>query len=335
MVAILASFALLSLVIVAAGIAMTRYADRIATATSMGHSLAGLLLLAAATSLPELSVGWAAVRIEAPDLAFGELLGSCLWNLMLLAILDLATRTRGRMFSRDSAAQALTAMISVVLAAITILGLTLDFDGVLLRASPFGWAILISYAVAIRLVYHDHGSQPETALSPKGETGPTPERSAAGLKPAIAGYLIFAAVLLLAAPRMATVAERLAEATGLGDTFLGVALIGLVTSLPEAVTTAAAIRLGHVNMAVANIFGSNAFNLTILGAIDFATPDSLFAIASPTHLIAATAIILITAVALMGILYRAEKRLWIVEPDAALVLLLLFAAIWLIYHTGP
>ena len=94
------TFLLLSCVIVCAGVLLTKFADHIAETTSMGHSLAGLLLLAAATSLPELSIGWAAVRINAVDLTLGELLGSCLWNLGLLAILDLAIQTGGRMLSR-------------------------------------------------------------------------------------------------------------------------------------------------------------------------------------------------------------------------------------------
>ncbi len=96
MTVLLVDFVLLSLAIVVAGIFLTRYAERIATITSLGHSLAGVLLLASATSLPELSVGWSAIRIDAADLAVGELLGSCLWNLLILAVLDLSTRSRGR-----------------------------------------------------------------------------------------------------------------------------------------------------------------------------------------------------------------------------------------------
>ena len=322
---LLGLFVLLALVIVTSGVALTHFADRIAEMTAMGHSLAGLLLLAAATSLPELSVGWAAIQIEAPDLALGELLGSCLWNLLLLAILDLFTRTRGRMFSPDSAAQALLATVTVLLAAIVMMGLTLKSQFVFLRISPLSWSILLGYVLCVRLVYRDHGSQPEIDRGDLARRGPA-------RVVAIVGFLVSAAIIFFAAPNLASVADRLAEITGWGDTFLGVTFVALVTSLPEAVTTLAAIRLGRVNMAVANIFGSNAFNLTIIAALDVATPNSLLASVSQVHLIAVTAVILVTAVALLGILYRAEKRYWLIEPDAVLVIMLLIGTLVLIYR---
>lgn len=324
---LLGLFVLLALVIVTSGVALTHFADRIAEMTAMGHSLAGLLLLAAATSLPELSVGWAAIQIEAADLAMGELLGSCLWNLLLLAILDLSTRTRGRMFSPDSAAQALLATVTVLLAAIIMMGLTLKSQFVFLRISPLSWVILVGYVLCVRLVYRDHGSQPEIDRGELARRGPA-------RVVAIVGFLIAAAIIFFAAPYLASVADQLAEKTGWGDTFLGVTFVALVTSLPEAVTTLAAIRLGRVNMAVANIFGSNAFNLTIIAVLDVATPNALLASVSQVHLITVTAVILVTAVALLGILYRAEKRYWLIEPDAVLVILLLIGTLVLIYQYG-
>lgn len=324
---LLGLFVLLALVIVTSGVALTHFADRIAEMTAMGHSLAGLLLLAAATSLPELSVGLAAMQIEAADLAMGELLGSCLWNLLLLAILDLSTRTRGRMFSPDSAAQALLATVTVLLAAIIMMGLTLKSQFVFLRISPLSWVILVGYVLCVRLVYRDHGSQPEIDRGELARRGPA-------RVVAIVGFLIAAAIIFFAAPYLASVADQLAERTGWGDTFLGVTFVALVTSLPEAVTTLAAIRLGRVNMAVANIFGSNAFNLTIIAALDVATPNALLASVSQVHLITVTAVILVTAVALLGILYRAEKRYWLIEPDAVLVILLLIGTLVLIYQYG-
>lgn len=330
MFTLLATFILLSLIIVIAGIALTRYADQIADATSMGHSLAGLLLLAAATSMPELSVGWASVRIGASDLALGELLGSCLWNLMLLAILDLLTRSRGRMLSSENAAQALTATVCVLLAAITMMGLATRWEAVWFRLSPWSWSILLTYVVCIRLIYRDHGSQLPVPAEERQRVETV--RSDVQLPRSIVCYLVAGAVIFFVAPRLAVVAKTLSDESGLGESFLGASFVALVTSLPEAVTTLAAIRLGRVEMAVANIFGSNAFNLTILAAIDFATPESLFALASPVHLVSATAVILVTAVTLLGILYRAEKRFWLVEPDAALVILLLLGALAMIYQ---
>lgn len=317
------TFALLSGVIVIAGVFLTRYADGIAESTSMGHSLAGLLLLAAATSLPELSIGWAAVRIDAVNLTFGELLGSCLWNLLLLAVLDLAVRSPGRMLSRQSAAHALTATVSILLVAIAMAGLVIDYDGVFLRLSPISWAMLIAYLLCLRLIYQDQ----RTVIDGPAAADGTP---AAAAGRSIAGYLGCAAVIFIAAPRLAEVTRQLAEATGIAETFLGVSLVAIMTSLPEAVTTLTAIRIGALNMAVANIFGSNAFNLVILGFVDLATPVSIYSLASSAHLVTAVAVIVVSTVALLGLLYRAEKRYWLIEPDAMLVVLLVIGSLVLV-----
>lgn len=329
MLSLLGIFALLSSVIICAGILLTKFADDIAESTSMGHSLAGLLLLAAATSLPELSIGWAAVRIDAADLALGELLGSCLWNLLLLAILDLAIRSGSRMLSRQSATHALTATVSVLLVAIAmaglVAGLVIGYDGVFLRLSPFSWAIFIGYVFCIRLIYQDHRTVDNGVAAVESSSDVSTARS-------IAGYLGCAAVIFLAAPKLASVTEELAELTGIANTFLGATLVALMTSLPEAVTTLTAIRLGRMNMAVANIFGSNAFNLVILAMVDLATPASIFAITSSAHLVTAVAVIVVSAVALLGLLYRAEKRYWLIEPDALLVILLVIGSLVLVYQ---
>ena len=325
MVTLISIFAALGCVIVIAGILLTRFADEIAESTSMGHSLAGLLLLAAATSLPELSIGWAAVRIDAVDLTIGELLGSCLWNLLLLAMLDLAIRSGGRMLSRQSVAHALTATVSVLLVAIAMIGLVLRYDGVFLRLSPVSWAILISYLLCVRLIYQDHQTV-------NNGGGVEPSSGSASFGRSIVGYLVCASVIFVAAPRLASVTDEMAEVSGIANTFLGASLVALMTSLPEAVTTLAAIRLGRMNMAVANIFGSNAFNLVILGIVDLATPVSIYAVASAAHLVTAVSVIVVSAVALLGLLYRAEKRYWLVEPDALLVILLVLGALLLVYN---
>ena len=113
--------------------------------------------------------------------------------------------------------------------------------------------------------------------------------------------------------------------------------MGYHQNLPEAVSTIAAVRLGAVDMAIANIFGSNAFNMVIFAVLDFATTDSLLDIVSVTHGITAVCVLITTAVGLLCILYNAEKRWWLFEPDAALITLLVLGALYLVYqysHAG-
>jgi cation:H+ antiporter len=322
-VPLMLTFAAMAAVIVLAGVFLARCADRIAEALGIGRTVAGLVLLAAATSLPELTVGVNAVRIGAPDLAVGGLLGSSLMNLLILAVLDLLTRTRGRMLSIEAGAHALSATASMLITAVVLLSLLLDWEWTVLRIGPGSFLILLAYLFSLRLIYFDQKLTRELAV--------VSSRSGLSTRMAVLGYLVSVGAIFLAAPRLCTSAESLAELGGFGQTFFGTVFIAAVTSLPEMVTTFAAIRLGSIDMALGNIFGSNAFNMVILAMADFATPDSLLSVISKTHAITATTIILITAVATLGLLYRAEKRWWIIEPDAVLVIALVIGALVLVY----
>ena len=315
-------FCALSLVIVFAGVWLARSTSRLAEATKLGQSFAGLVLLAGATSLPELSVGWSAVRLGADDLALGGLIGSSLLNLLILSVLDLVTRTRGRMLSRIAAAHAISAIASMLLTGIILLFLLLKTGWVWWGMGPGSATVLLAYLFSMRLIYFDQATVQDAE-------GSTPRRDRWPL--AAAAYVAAAAVIFVVAPLVTRTAEELATMTGLGDTFFGTTFLAAVTSMPEAVTTLAAIRMGTVDMAVGNVFGSNAFNMVLVGVIDAASPTPLLSVAAPTHAITATAAILVTCVTTVGLLYRAEKRWWIVEPDALLVALLVLGALLLVY----
>ena len=107
MLAPLIQFLICAAVIIVAGTFLSKYADAIAELTGLGRLLIGSVLLAGATSLPELTVDISAVRLGAVDLAVGDLLGSSLMNLLILAVVDLSYYSRGRMLSKQAAAHAL------------------------------------------------------------------------------------------------------------------------------------------------------------------------------------------------------------------------------------
>ena len=318
------TFILLSIVVIVAAYFLADSADVIAEGTGIGRSMAGLVLLAGATSLPELIVGWTGVTIGAIDLTVGELLGSCLLNLLILAIMDLGNHSRGRMLSRLAAAHALSAVMCILLAAIVLLGLLISTNINFLRLGPGTWAIAIVYIAGMRIIYNDQ-------QLPRQATASETVHKSKSLFRAIQIYFAAGLAIFLAAPELARVAEQLAHETGLGETFFGTVFVALMTSLPEIVSTYSALRIGAFDMAVGNIFGSNSINIFILSIVDVATPGSILATASLTHLVTATAVIIVTAVATVGLLYHAEKRILLIEPDALLMILLILGALYLVY----
>ncbi|MCH7988645.1 MAG: hypothetical protein IID46_05760, partial [Planctomycetes bacterium] len=132
--------------------------------------------------------------------------------------------------------------------------------------------------------------------------------------------------IVTAARYLDKTADEFAKESELGGTIVGTVFVALVTSLPEISTTLAAVRMKAYDLAVGNILGSNAFNMAALIGVDLFYSGPLLSSVSETHAITAATVIIVTAVLIMGLLYRAEKRHWIIEPDAELVILLVVAA---------
>jgi cation:H+ antiporter len=332
MVTLSLQFLTLAAVVAGAGTALAWAADAIANATGLGRLLVGSILLAAATSLPELTIDIAAVRAGHTDLAAGDLLGSSLMNLLILAGIDLARRNGRRMLSREAASHALSATLSIALtglAAAAILTAGKLPSLVVLGIGGWSWAMLIAYLLGARMLFIDQRISARIAAETAGD-----QPAAAGgplVKPALL-FAAAAAVLVVTGPRLATTAAELADRSGLGGTFVGTTLVALTTSLPELVASLAAVRLGAVDLAIGNTFGSNAFNMILFVPLDAAYPDQLFQAVSPTHAVTALAVIVATAIAVLGQLYHVERRLPIVEPDALLMLLVIGGALALVFQ---
>lgn len=212
MIWVAAEFVALSAVVAAAGVVLARAADRIAEVTGLGRLLVGSVLLAAATSLPELSVDVAAVRRGMADLATGDLLGSSLVNLLILAVLDLVQRSGRKMLSREAASHALSATLSIVLTA--LVGAAVVTAGRLPAAAwldigGWSWAILGAWLLGTRMLFIDQRISARAAI----EAGAVVRAAAPGYcggGAAAGAFVVAAAVLLIAGPRLAEVADALA-----------------------------------------------------------------------------------------------------------------------------
>lgn len=334
MLAPLFQFLICAAVIIVAGTFLSKYADAIAELTGLGRLLVGSVLLAGATSLPELTVDISAVRLGAVDLAVGDLLGSSLMNLLILAVLDLSHHSRGRMLSKQAAAHALSGAVSAALTCVIALGLlTGKWLGAyaVLGISPAIYALVVAYLLGVRLVYLDQRIAHRTAA----DEGATPHEPLASmtLGKALVGFAACAGAILLAGPFMAHAADELAARSGLGGTFVGTTLVAFSTSLPELVSSLAALRMGAHDLAIGNVFGSNAFNMLLLAPLDLVHPGPLLAAVSSNHVVTCVAAVLATQVAVMGQLYQAEKRTRLIEPDAWLVILIVVGTLTIVYFS--
>jgi cation:H+ antiporter len=313
-------------VVVGAGSLLTRYADQIAAITGIGRLWVGAVLLAAATSLPELTTDVTAVRLGAPNLAVGDLVGSSMANMLILALVDLAS-PRARVFEPATLGHALVACLAISLTAMAAVSILSGWELTVAGQSPAALLLALGFLAGMRVVYLQQAALPDRPPSTRADAdprAPLPSLRATALRFAAAALAVFAA-----APAFAWSAKAIAEQTGLGTSFVGTWLLGLATSLPELVSSMAALRLGAYDLAVGNLFGSNAFNMAVFLPLDLAQPGvSIFAGLDPGHATSALFGVVLMSLGLAATLYRAERRFAMIEPSSLLMLFVYGAAFW-------
>jgi cation:H+ antiporter len=306
-------------VILFTGVRLAAHGDVIAVRSGLGRTWVGVAMMAAATSLPELVTGASAVtRYDLPDIAAGDIMGSCLFNLLILAVL--AMWDRRPLSAWLDAGQLLPASLGLVLIAIAAVAIAAgpavpSWSNVSV-AAPL---LIATYLIAMRLVFERERARGKTLpLEPSDPSMPT-------LREAVVKYGLHAALLVAAAAYLPLAGAAVAEQTGLGDTFVGTVFVAVATSAPEIVVTLAAARIGAVDMAAGNVLGSNLFNIALLGLDDaLYRQGTLFSAISPAHLIPALGAVLMTAIAILSLVHapRHPRRV----PWEAVAMVLVYAS---------
>ncbi|MCP4424365.1 MAG: sodium:calcium antiporter, partial [Chloroflexi bacterium] len=304
--------------------------DVIAVRTRLGGVFVGTIFLAGATSLPELIASVSSFQIGAPNLAAGNLFGSNMVNVLLLALVDLIT-FQVPLMRKVAISHALTATLTTILmlmAAIAIMG---DFH------STIGWVgtdsliIVAVYFGGVWLIQREsHG--PSSSPAPVAiEPGP----EFPSLRRGLVGFAAVATALVLVVPQLVNASSEIATLTGMGTGFVGTALLSIVTSLPELLAALAAVRMGAFDMAVGNLFGSSVFNMLGVGIADFFYTDGRFLAAiDPNFALVALLGMLLTNMALLGNLARVERKILFLELDTLAIVVVYILGMYLLFARG-
>ncbi len=321
--------------VIVVGTKLSQSADVLAEKTGLGHNWVGAILLAGATSLPELATGISAVAVfDAPDLAVGGVLGSCLFNLLLLAILDIFTGPEP-LLHRAQISHGLAAGLGCVMLGSAALGIVLAQAGTPLTIAWWGFpsiVLIILYLASARIIAQFELRRRQQVLEQEAETFQYDH-----IKPrqAYFSFTLLAVAIVVLGVWLASLGDQVAAVTGLGQSFVGALLLAAATSLPELVASLAAIRLNAVDLAVSNLFGSNLFNLAILGIYDlvYLRGNLLTDINHSVHLFTTIVAIMMTAIALTGLLYRSARRsrLYLTWDGVGLIVLYL-GGMYIIYR---
>ena len=302
-------FAAAAAIILVASTYMARSADIIAFKTGLGRSFVGVVLLATATSLPELGLGVSSVAwLDQPDLAAGDAFGSNLFNLLIIGLLDLFWR-RGPILNSVGMTPALVAALGIVviaLAAIGIIvhGMTTELSTVYI--SPVSVLLVIAGIGAMYMIYRFDSGQDENTDDAELEH----DYGSARTSGAVLTYALSAGVVVGSAIWLAFTGDSLADEMGWEASLVGTQFLALSTSLPELAASFAAIRINAPELAISNLLGSNLFNMGfVLFLDDVALTSGVFwsAIGS-IHTLTAMMAIVMTAVVLIALMSRGRER---------------------------
>ena len=208
-------FAVTAVALIWFGIRLARSADEIAERAGLSRLFVGMLLVAGATSLPEIVTDVSASLAGAPDLAVGDLFGSSMANMAILAVVDLLHRRR--VWSRVEIGHARVASVAIALTAFAVLG-------VLVGPTPgFGWVGIDTLAIAAAYVFAVAWMRrsPDSRFL-DSQVLPVPigwgDKQERGLRPAVTRFTLATAGILVSAPLLAYSAREIAVATGVGET---------------------------------------------------------------------------------------------------------------------
>ena len=301
-------------IILLAGTKLARYGDVIAEKTGLGGIWIGLVLLAAITSVPELVTGVSSAALVdpevGPDLALGTLLGSCMFNLTILALLDILHR-RTPVLSEVKLRHIALAGMGILL--IAIAGGSI-FAGERLSGLRLGWVgvpsiiILILYLVAIWRMFRFERNH---SLPPLSNAAPQYEKDS--MKALYFKFALAATAVIGAGIWVSFIGDEIASTYEWSASFVGSLFLAIITSMPELVVAVAALRLGAIDMAVADILGANMLDIAHLFTVDlFYSQGSILSSVSGVHLITAGVTMVMSLLVIIGCRFRQKGKTFII-----------------------
>ena len=257
--------------IAAAGPKMVDTVEVVSARTGVGQVWIGSILLAGATSLPELVSAVSGAAIDEPDLAVGTLLGSNMFNMTIFgAVVLLATRS-----VRPDPSGAAAGLVAIVMTGAALVFLLVEAPevgrmgaGSIVLVGIYVLASFLLFRVERRRACGGGGEAPERSAAP-----PASFEGVMSLRRAGGWLLATTAVVFVASIFIAGAADGIAETIGVSGGVVGVVAVAFATSLPEVVTSFAALRRGATGLLVGNVFGSNVFNMVVIFAADLSLDE--------------------------------------------------------------
>ncbi|MCA1009587.1 sodium:calcium antiporter [Halobacillus halophilus] len=315
-------FILAAAIVVVSAVYLNQFGDVISKKSSLSGAAVGTFLIAGATSLPELTTSLTAVYIDNPDIAVGNMLGSNVFNLVILASMDIIYR-RQRLFQKVNNKENIpSASIGLLFLIIIIFSLWIPGSIEIFGVGIEMIVIVMLYIFSMKFISGEESDQEEE--------GVTKDYS---LRAAIIGFIIASVIVFISGSALSVSGDRMAEASGLDASFVGSFLIAASTSLPELVAVYAAFRLANYNMAIGSILGSNLFNIQLLALTDLLYREgAILTSVQASHIFIACLGVVMTLIMIFLLIRPASKTShWRYAAPSLLMTLIYFVASYVLF----
>ncbi|KGP71297.1 sodium:calcium antiporter [Pontibacillus yanchengensis] len=313
---IILSFSISAIVVIIGAIYLNQFGDVISKKTSLSGAAVGTFLIAGATSLPEVTTSITAVYIDNADIAVGNMLGSNVFNLLIIAVMDVLYRKQ-RLFQAVSArANIPTASIGLLFMITLIVAL---FRPGTIELFNIGIEMLVIFVLYFLYVFFTSSSGEQEEDVPEKDYS---KRSA------VVGFIIAAVVVFISGSVLSISGDRLAQVTGMNASFVGSILIAAATSLPELVAVLAAIRYSNYSIAIGSILGSNLFNIQILALTDvFYRKEPILKAVATSNLYTACLGIFMTLVVMYSLLRANKNQNTLVYATPSIIMVVVYLVV--------
>lgn len=318
-------FLIAVLCIALAGTRMAKVADKLADATGLGEAFVGALFLGGSTSLAGIVTSVTAAAHNHPELAVSNALGGIAAQTVYLGIADLTYRKANLEHAAASAATLTQATLLVTLLAIPLAAMASPPMSVL-GIHPASLIIPIAYFFGLRLISEAQTSpmwRPRHTAETQLEELTVDKTKSVGLGWMWLQFAGLALIVAIAGYVVGAAGISISTQSGLSESLVGSLFTAISNSLPELVTTVAAVRQGALTLAVGGVLGGNSFDVLLVAISDLAyRQGSIYQVLSSQQVFIVALTILMTGILLLGLLRREKHGIGNIGFESVLLLIL-------------
>ncbi len=331
------AFAFVAMIIGYFGIKMTKTARDLAQSTGLGEAFMGALFIGASTSLSGITTSVSAAAAGYAELAVSNGLGGIAAQTAFLALADIAYRRANLEHAAASAENLFMSAFLLTLLSIHALAFSIPNMSIF-SVHPATIILVVLYIFGVQLLAKTHDTPmwlPRRTKDTSSEPVEHTRSQSRHLWRLWVRFTIYASVVALAGWYLAQLAIPLVEKSGLSHGIVGGVFTAVSTSIPELVVAITAVRMGALNLAVGDIIGGNAFDTLFVAASDIVYREGpIYAAITSTEQFWLANSILMTAVLLMGLIYRQRHGPGNIGLESVILLILYFGGIVILSLVG-